>query len=80
MALTRSPPKTAIGGLNPPLSPLGSLLSAAWPLRQVQAVIQNLFRLDNEAPTGAGAWADLHETSVPRKALRDELAASDITS
>jgi hypothetical protein len=38
------------------------------------------FYLKNAAPTGAGALADLHETSVLRKAFSDELAASDITS
>jgi hypothetical protein len=37
------------------------------------------FYLKNEAPTFAGALADLHETSVLRKAFSDELAASDIT-
>jgi hypothetical protein len=31
--------KTAIGGVNPPLSPLALLLSATWPSSQVQAVI-----------------------------------------
>jgi hypothetical protein len=37
------------------------------------------FHLKNEAPTGAGTHADLHKRSVPRTALSDELAASDIT-
>jgi hypothetical protein len=35
--------KTAVGGINPQLSPLASLLSAPWPSHQVQAVIQELF-------------------------------------
>jgi hypothetical protein len=80
LALACSPAKTAIGGVNPLLSPLAPFLSATLPLRQVQAVILKLFHLKNEAPTGAGGRADLCEGSIPRKAFSDELAASDITS
>ncbi len=77
-ALTCSLAKTAIGSENPPLSPLASLFSAPWLSHQGQAIIQELFHLKIEAPTGAGVCADLRERSVPRKALSDELAASDI--
>jgi hypothetical protein len=61
------PAKTAIGGVNPLLCPLASLLSAPWPSRQVQAVISELFHLKNETPTGTGARADLRKRSVPRR-------------
>jgi hypothetical protein len=33
------PAKTSVSGVNPLLSPLALLLSAPWPLSQVQAVI-----------------------------------------
>jgi hypothetical protein len=39
LALARLPAKTAISGVNLPLSPLALLLSATWLSRQVQAVI-----------------------------------------
>jgi hypothetical protein len=70
--------KMAISGVNPLLSLLASLLSTPWPSRQVQAIISELFHLKNKAPTAAGARADLCESSIPCKALSDELAASDI--
>jgi hypothetical protein len=38
-ALACSPAKTAIGDVNPLLSPLAPLLSASWPSHQVLAVI-----------------------------------------
>ncbi len=57
--LARSLAKTAIGSVNPPLNPLAPLFSAPWPSHQVQAVIEELFHLKNEAPTGTGGWADL---------------------
>ncbi len=76
--LACSPSKTAMGGKNLPLSPFTSLLSAPWLSHQVQAVIWELFYLKNEAPSGAGARADLCKRSVPHKALSDELAASHI--
>ncbi len=72
VGFTRSPAKTAIGGVNPLLSLLAPLLSASWLSRQVH--------LNNEAPTGTGGRTDLHEGSILRKAFSDELAASDITS
>jgi hypothetical protein len=78
-ALARSLAKTDIHGLNPLLIPLPLLLSAPWLSRQVQAVIQELFHLENAAPTGAGGQADLCETSVLRKAFSGKLAASDTT-
>jgi hypothetical protein len=79
-ALARSPAKTAISGVNPPLSPLTPLLSTLWLSRQVQAVIWELFHLKNVALTGAGGRADHCEGSVPCKAFSDELAAHDKTS
>jgi hypothetical protein len=79
-ALAHSPAKTAIGSVNPLLSPLAPLLSAPWPSNQVQAIIYELVHRKTEALTGAGARADLRERSVPRKAFSDELTASDITS
>jgi hypothetical protein len=36
------------------------------------------FHIKNKAPTGAGVCADLRRRSVPRKALSDELVASDV--
>jgi hypothetical protein len=72
--------KTAVRGVNQPLSPLASLLSTPWLSRQVQAVILELFHLENEAPTGARACPNLRKRSVPHKALSDELAVSNITS
>ncbi len=60
LALTRSPAKTAISGVNPLLIPLASLLSAPWPSCQVQGIIYELFHLNN-GPTGAGARPDLRE-------------------
>jgi hypothetical protein len=50
-----------------------------WPSSQVQAIIQKLFHLKNEAPTGAGGRADLRETSVLCKAFWGKVAASDTT-
>ncbi len=76
--MTRLLAKTAIGGINPPLSLLALLLSALWPSCQVQAIISELFHLKDEAHTGTGAHAELRERSVPWKALNDELAASNI--
>jgi hypothetical protein len=61
--------KNAIGGVNSPLIPLESLLSASWPSHLVQAVISEIFHLKDNAPTGAGAREDLCERSVPRKAF-----------
>ncbi len=78
--LARSPAKTSIGSVNPPLSPLAPLLSAPWPSRQDQAIIEELFHHKNEAATGARGRADLRERSVSCKAFSDELAASDKTS
>jgi hypothetical protein len=79
-ALAHSPAKTAIGGVNLPLSPLAPLFSIPWLSRQVQAIIYEIFYLKNKAPTGAGGQADFHGRSVLCKAFNDELAASDITS
>ncbi len=76
--LARSPAKTSISSVNPPLNPLAPLLSAPRPLRQVQAIIEELFHHKNEAATGARGRADLRERSVSRKAFSDELAASEI--
>jgi hypothetical protein len=77
VVLTRSPVKTAIGGVNLPLSLLASLLSAPWLSHQVQAIIQELFHLENEAPIGAEACANLRKRSVPHKAYSDDFPASD---
>jgi hypothetical protein len=78
-ALAHSLAKTTISGVNPLLSPLALLLSAPCPSCQIQAFILELFHLKNEAPTGTGGRAELHEMSVPRKAFSDKLAASDTT-
>ncbi len=67
--MTSLPAKTAVGGVNLPLSPLASLLSTPWPPRQVQAVILELFHPKNGAPTGAGGPAQIFVKGLSRAKL-----------